>query len=552
MTAEESSQVSQPALVSLSGGQFSEILRLTDSAISAGELQTSWKQLKQQIDTFILKTEQIDLNSLVNEVLLLEILAFPIAEDYKRPISGPEWKALEAQITELQSQTEEFHKSARQLGKNKPEIFLTISPLFNQLFQLSYELQKIWNDFKKTWKVFLAKQKSLDAKKHPQADRRSAKTVPPESSASEEKAETVEEEELVPPMFNRLRWQVSLQCFKLLQAELTYQWQLNKAAEATQSDTEFTLHPVIPLLVEAVRDVYRRTQGFELLNKIKLVQQRNEQLIQQLQLFYGEEPIIFKEMLKESFQLMRDDRIHHPASRKSAPTLTFKNFIRLMGALMLLALLFLGSFIASNTSEQKQVQRDGNLFSRLPQGKTLYPSEEAMEKQRGEEKQLYQFLADLNLEINVYPFDEQLQRLANSTPPETEGLLQEITRQMGRIPFVFTDAKTFFLVWNDRIQKFASFKEIKKVTQKLARQSHRLLGTMKDLATEISQYELELATEIVEGEPGYAVVLKDPENHVVGRIYMVDEYFHLQWKNSQTPQRFSSSAELADAIMAQE
>ena len=59
---------------------------------------------------------------------------------------------------------------------------------------------------------------------------------------------------------------------------------------------EDTTHPAINFLVEELRKIYLKTHGFELIDRVKLIQERNDQLMQELQPYFPE-PIISAEML---------------------------------------------------------------------------------------------------------------------------------------------------------------------------------------------------------------------------------------------------------------
>ena len=58
-------------------------------------------------------------------------------------------------------------------------------------------------------------------------------------------------------------------------------------------------HPGVRFLVEELRKIYLKTHGFELIDRVKLVQERNDQLMEELQPFFPE-PIISEKMLAET------------------------------------------------------------------------------------------------------------------------------------------------------------------------------------------------------------------------------------------------------------
>ena len=62
-----------------------------------------------------------------------------------------------------------------------------------------------------------------------------------------------------------------------------------------QENSNSETHVGVKFLVEELRKIYLKTHGFELIDRVKLIQKRNDQLMQELQPYYPE-PIISEEI----------------------------------------------------------------------------------------------------------------------------------------------------------------------------------------------------------------------------------------------------------------
>ena len=99
-----------------------------------------------------------------------------------------------------------------------------------------------------------------------------------------------------------------------------------------------------------LQDIYVQTQGFELLEKVKLVQERNTQLIVEIQLVYPE-PIITAS-LKEQAQAAeqnQEDSDETPPEKKAAAHSWKKNLLLALGivAVGVLVVVFIMVFVRS-------------------------------------------------------------------------------------------------------------------------------------------------------------------------------------------------------------
>ena len=97
-------------------------------------------------------------------------------------------------------------------------------------------------------------------------------------------------------MFSRDRWHALRVSSKALETELLHQCQrFRNSHKKDFEDPDNKIHPAINFLVEELRKIYLKTHGFELIDRVKLIQERNDQLMQELQPYFPE-PIISSKM----------------------------------------------------------------------------------------------------------------------------------------------------------------------------------------------------------------------------------------------------------------
>ena len=114
---------------------------------------------------------------------------------------------------------------------------------------------------------------------------------------------------------------------KALEVEVLHQCQ--RFRNGTKQDPEEikeATHPGVKFLVEELRKIYLKTHGFELIKRVKLVQERNDQLMQELQPYFPE-PIISAKMLektKHSFKPRERSAAGSKNENKSAGKLLLK------------------------------------------------------------------------------------------------------------------------------------------------------------------------------------------------------------------------------------
>ena len=195
---------------------------------------------------------------------------------------------------------EKMKKLSSLVRKKDPLTFPNIAPLFNKLFQINKELRTNWQSFKKTWSEYKRDWQHFQSKKKQFLNKESKINQYKRSSQEHKNLENGVEPPVSPPMFSRDRWHALRVSSKALETELIHQCErFRNESHQEKKNFEDTTHPAINFLVEELRKIYLKTHGFELIDRVKLIQERNDQLMQELQPYFPE-PIISAEMLEET------------------------------------------------------------------------------------------------------------------------------------------------------------------------------------------------------------------------------------------------------------
>lgn len=516
----------------ITGDRFEEFLLLTFSQKKDTDLQPAWYKIQQQIKAFSANQSAIDLNQIFIDIMWLEALSYPIVEDLKRDITSEEWKNFEKQCHEIQERTKKVRMGFLHVQKQNPHSFEQLTPILNLLVKYNKELQSLWKDFKEEWRVY----QNSPQPESGSDDDTTSESPPNENANATDLSENDEETNaLVPPVFNRIQWHVYNVTIKVLAATLNHQW---KTINAPESIKEEKVHPVVKLMVDEVRQIDQQTAEFEIIERVKIIRQRNAQLIHQLTPFYGNEPIIIKEVKEPSPSLKNEPSpVSQPIQARRKSFFTFAALKRVLLALIIILLLVIAGLVLNlwkPSSDHSEISE--RTLSFTPKGPTVSPA--AKKKQNLiPESQLKKIMAGFKLNIPVYPASEELKQAANSPELKSQNALRKILENMGQETLIFQDAKKLYLVWKNKIQQFASLEEFQKYMQQLAEQYQQLLETVQVIQEELSQYDISISAGTVDGNPTYKMILKDKSGHTVTEIYLDSSIFRMQWEDSEQEQK---------------
>ena len=143
-----------PRILPVTGDHFEDFLKLTEADTREEELPMAWSILKQQTGSHSGPGPEVDLNRIYVDLARMQMLVYPIVEDWKRPLSNREWQEIEEQCGELEEQMSQMRKLSVDVRKQNPGSFSSVAPLFKLLFEQNQELRKNWNQFKQTWTVY--------------------------------------------------------------------------------------------------------------------------------------------------------------------------------------------------------------------------------------------------------------------------------------------------------------------------------------------------------------------------------------------------------------
>ena len=138
----------------ITGEHFDQFLILTDPEQSPDEIVRSWEILRKQTEDYFPDSTPTNLNQIFCDLLRMQVLIYPVTEDWKRPLNRQEWKHCEEQVQQALQQIERIKKMSILLRKKEPTAYPTIAGLFNQLFQYNELLREEWNTFRSDWRTY--------------------------------------------------------------------------------------------------------------------------------------------------------------------------------------------------------------------------------------------------------------------------------------------------------------------------------------------------------------------------------------------------------------
>ena len=459
----------------------------------------------------------------------MELLIFPVVEHWKRPLTNAEWSHIEKEAKQLEQQMEKLRKLSSLVRKKDPPSFADLAPLFNKLFEYNLELRNnwktfknAWSDYKKGWQQFQTKKKQLlRSKKHPTKSEA-------ESFAKVNSADKEIEPPESPPMFSRDRWHALRISSKALEIEVLHQCQrFRDGIMQEEEDLNNETHPVVKFLVEELRKIYLKTHGFELIERVKLVQHRNDQLIQELQPYFTE-PIISEEMkaVTKTTSPLRNISAEKIKKDKSSGSNFLRRFV------LILLLILLGIFIIFLLKMQDP-STGKNLIKHLkffPKNKTL--TADSKTDNKPSEFNMEDMMHEFGSNISVQESNERLKKMITASPQILDKIANSILQEIGEnAVFVFSEAQTIYLFWKGKLEKFASPEDLKKKLKQLKQKYKRVESLWKQMGDKTPE-NVKVVPDVLDGESTYALEMLD-ENGDPLKAYMSEEGVLLRLSNGQ-------------------
>ena len=505
----------------ISGNHFEDFLLLTNPEDKISRTKKAWRALQHQIQTHAPNTQKIDLNSICIDMIKMELLIFPVVEHWKRPLTNAEWAYIDKESIQLENQLEKMKKLSKLVRKKNPVAFTAIAPLFGKLYEINQELRNNWDSFKTSWSSYKKDWQHFQSKKKQLLN---SKQDTPKSKFDNFNKKSVIGDDLEPPksppMFSRDRWHALRISSKALETELLHQCDsFRNGNRQINKNMEEDTHPGVKFLVEELRKIYLKTHGFELIDRVKLVQERNDQLMQELQPYFPE-PIISEKMLAETkpTPIIRETSSVKNKHKKPAP---FK-FSRKLILIIILILIFLSTFFII-ILERQNLHLNNNLIKHLkfiPKNKTLTAKSTTEDK-----------LPDLNLEdmmkefgsdIPVQESNELLKKMVTAPPDILENITNSILHEMGKNSvFVFSEARALYLFWKGKVEKYISPEDLQKKLGQLDGQ-YKDIEALGKIMGKNTQKDSSIVPDIFDGKSTYALEMID-ENGDPLKVYMTDE-----------------------------
>lgn len=511
-----------PQITALSGVNFQNFLKLLLCDTKSPESHSAWKKLRQDIKLFSQQPNPLDLNSVFVDLMTLKMLIYPILEDSNQSLKPSEWESVATVVKSMESRLKKIDSRILQMKKEEPEQALQLSPLVEQIRTLSNTAQNYWNTYQESWRQFQFQ----------------------DTEAEEDPVETPSTEG-DPPRFNREGWQVVQISFKVLMTELAFRAK-NKTTEITPE--EIADYPIFPILINQIQEIEERAQGFELLEKVKLVQARYKQLAQTLQFFYGDSPILPE---KEKKQSSTEAETPPQKSQKALPVVLFDSDKRKkwLWALPLLGgLLVLIIFLSQSEQKPSSIKPGFGGGGKGPANFNLKEGQKGFSSS-SVKKELEQWQNSQSVKIPVQDLTQDLkEQLSSLTDDMTQSLLQQITNDLQELMVLLADETSAFLVSAESLHQFDSFAELEAFLNKIEEQYQKILELTEVLKENLTKYSMSLEVKRLDGKPAVFLVLKDKQNRVMGTIGVGGQGLELRWGASNSLLVVRDSQELINAI----
>ena len=473
------------------GEGLAPILDLARAENSAQATQGAWQKIAQQVADFSENSPCLDFNAIAQDLLTLQVLLYPIVMKHApQALDSDEANRIQDQIQATLETLKALRENLKQTQRQDADFAKQLLPFFEKLKTIHQEMRAQWDEYHQNWQTF---------------------------QASTEDA--LPEQEPPMPAFNQIRWHVLRLCFRLLMAEVEYR---QKSKEGLHEVDQIAEYPLLPLLVQEIRTLHARTQGFELLEKAQLTQKRTQQLAQQLQFFHAAEPILPQN------KSLPSKRTEQATSKKGAlPALKKNRKILLWGLPALglgFALLFF-PFLVQNPKDTFQSENSGPTLIRQQNVSFGVAPSQPMKKPM---RDLQQMVQTKGLKIPIYAPNENLKKSLEAATISRE-TLRKITEEAQSLTVIFVAGESAYLVSGEGVLPFDSLEKLKNFFDKVAQQYEQLVQIAAALQQAFAQYEITVLLPEATGEPGYGLALRDEEQRMVGQIRFSQERLTLQW-----------------------
>ncbi|MBF0279241.1 MAG: hypothetical protein HQM13_15695 [SAR324 cluster bacterium] len=525
-----------PQLQPLNGEEFSSFLDLIPSESKSPEFHAAWQSIQKNVQQYPGNSSILDFNEIFVEVMMLEILAYPILqEDAHGPLKSGESKRIFEQFQTALEQMKNLKSELQQQKINNLELEDQTALLFEKLKSVYFEMRKQWNKYKKEWQKFkVLKKQKQESSKEENEEEKAAKV--------NKGKESTEEDGLEAPHFNRVGWKVIQVSFNALLLEIRFRVKWKKFV-CTEADV--FRYPLFQVLVEEIREIDEKTQGFELLERAQLAQTRNKQLARRLQ-FLNDPDLILPDRSRTANGEEGEEnygKTKHAPVKKSKKALLIIPLIGLIIGVLSLLSLFLKPDSKQPKSFQSQSFNEAGMASQ--KGSSF---ETVVVPERQQSKSTFPQLAESKKGgLPVYAPNESMKKLSDAQEVTRE-MLQKTMAEVNELAVLVVNENSAQLISGENLLLFETLAEFEKFLDEVADQYQRMIEIAEVLGENLSQYDISVLT-AKEGEAtGYTLVLRNKNDQVVGKINFSTTDLKLQWENIEDTLVVKSVQELINAI----
>ena len=531
-------------IIPVSGDHFEDFMNLTNPEHKTSRTKEAWQVLRQQIQAHVPSSKMIDLNRICVDTIRMELLIFPVVEHWKRPLTNAEWAHIEKEAKQLVKQMEKLRKLSSLVRKKDPLAFPDLAPLFNKIFKYNLELRDNWDIFKRAWSNYKKDwQQFQTMKKQLLKNKQDSSTSKPQNFQNENSVLKEIETPVSPPMFARDRWHALRISSKAIEIEILHQCKHFRDGRKTDdTNTEEEPHPGVKFLVEELRKIYLKTYGFELIERVKLIQERNDQLMQDLQPYFPE-PIISAEMQSITKPVSKKfaSSAEKLKNNKSNAGKSLRKFIFII-LLITLAAFLVFLFQKNGTAPSKNII---NHLKFTPKNKTLTAKSSTANKIS--KLSIEDMMQEFGSNIPVQESNARLKKMVTASPEILENIANSILQEIGKnTVFVFSEAQSLFLFWKGKLEKYASPEDLKIKLKQLEKQYKDVEALWKKMGDSAPE-NIKLIPDILDGKSTYALEMLDKNGDPL-QVYLTEEGVVMRLSNGELLKKALTPKEAAQKI----
>lgn len=470
---------------------------------------------KQAFEALALQVQQhvespvLDLNQLFVDVCLLKWLVIPIVTNVQSEMDEADHKDTTEKLRALQARLVSFEKKLNDLKRIQ--------------FKGMEDFQSLLAAFKKTVNCLINDWTEY------QNRLRNANPQQTETDFSDEAIKSSAQHKSM--AFNLTRNWTLVYAAETLAGEIENRLVQIEGANEVQFPNLF----MIPKLVAQLRSIHLTTDGFELLEKVKLIRARNQQLAEELQDITGEKNILARkpqQLVTDQKPLPKTEnklKLHIAPKPKPKPKAN-RNLLLIIGGI-LAVLILLVMFQQAPDIESERKKQDGYFFPELAEAEKRITQGQAESVPLQGSKTLNSLFNQSPVKVKVVPPTQKLTQLAQEPNPD-EKQVQAALDAASADSIAFVVDSQPIMLWDGKLHKLQNMQELQTLVRQLEQAHNRLTDMVDQLRNSASDLQFSVEPVTQDLEMAYEMVIRDSSGQQLGTLQVNPNGMTL--KNSRT------------------